>query len=87
MYHALIYRKVNCEEQALADDVKANVDFVLKDLPATEGRSTIRNSGKAQQHEVMSNHENRWLEKQYFKGTTKPHVAEASPEFLMVNPR
>ena len=33
---APIYRKVSCEEQALADDVKAYVDFVLKNLPTTE---------------------------------------------------
>ena len=31
-----IYRKVSCEEQALADDVKAYIDFVLKTLSAAE---------------------------------------------------
>ena len=35
---APIYRKVSCEEQALADHVKAYVDFVLKNLPTTENR-------------------------------------------------
>ena len=49
--HAPIYRKVSCEEQALADDVKAYVDFVLKNLPTTENPlQEIRE--KLQQDEV-----------------------------------
>ena len=43
---APIYRKVSCEEQALADDVKAYVDFVLKKSPHYRESST-RNSGKS----------------------------------------
>ena len=43
LFHAPIYRKVSCEEQALADNVKAYVDFVLKNLPTTEnGLQEIR---------------------------------------------
>ena len=33
---APIYTKVTCEEWALADDVKAYVDFVLKNFSTTE---------------------------------------------------
>ena len=71
-----IYRKVSCEEQALADDVKAYVDFVLKNLPTTENRlQEIRE--KLQQDEVcrqiMSHCENGWPEKQHVKGVIKPY--------------
>ena len=67
---APIYRKVSCEEQALADDVKAYVDFVLKNLPTTENRlQEIRE--KLQQDEIcrqiMSHCENGWPEKQHVK--------------------
>ena len=64
---APIYRKVSCEEQAFADDVKAYVNFVLKNLPTTENcLQEIRE--KLQQDEVcgqiMSHCENGWPEKQ-----------------------
>ena len=69
-----IYRKVSCEEQALADDVKAYVDFVLKNLPTTENRlQEIRE--KLQQDEfcrqIMSHCENGWPGKQHVKGAIK----------------
>ena len=71
-----IYRKVSCEEQALADDAKAYVDFVLKNLPTTENcLQEIRE--KLQQDEVcrqiMSHFENGWPEEQHVKGAIKPY--------------
>ena len=73
---APIYRKVSCEQQASADDVKAYVDFVLKNLPTKENRlQEIRE--KLQQDEVcrqiMSHCENGWPEKQHVKGAIKPY--------------
>ena len=73
---APIYRKVSCEEQASAADVKAYVDFVLKNRPTTENRlQEIRE--KLQQDEVcrqiMSHCENAWSEKRNVKGAIKPY--------------
>ena len=71
---AAIYRKVSCEEQALADDVKAYVDF-LKSPHYRE--SATRNSEKLQQGEVcrqiMSHCENGWPERQCVKEAVKPY--------------
>ena len=75
--HAPIYRKVSCEEQPLADDIKAFVDFALKNLPTTENRLQLEIREKRQQDEVcrqiMSHCENRWPEKQHVKGDIKPY--------------
>ena len=75
---APVCRKVSCEKQALADDIKAYVDFVLKNLPTTENcQQEIRE--KLQQDEVcrliMSHCENGWPEKQHVKGAIKPIIS------------
>ena len=72
---ALIYRKVSCEEQALADDVNACVDFALKSLPTT-GSCLREIQDMLQQavvfRQIMSHCENGWPEKQYIKAAIKP---------------
>ena len=51
---APIYRKLSCEEQALADNVKVYVDFVLKNLSTAKSR--LQEIREKLQHDEVCRH-------------------------------